>query len=45
MEEGSRVRTWALDVADDASGCVVHEFDTDLSHTTTRAYVMSELHF
>jgi len=31
-------RTWALDVADNASGCVVHELNSDLSHTTTGTY-------
>lgn len=35
--------TWALHVADDASGCVVHELDADLSHTTTRACALSEI--
>lgn len=29
--------TWSLDVADDATGSVVHELDADLGHTTTRA--------
>lgn len=33
-----RVRTWALDVADDGTGLVVHELDTALSDTTTGAY-------
>ena len=28
-------RTRTLDVADDASGCVVHEFDPHLCDTTT----------
>jgi len=27
---------WALDVADDAAGGVVHELDADLGHTSTR---------
>jgi hypothetical protein len=31
-------RTWALDVADDGTGLVVHELDTALSNTTTGAY-------
>jgi hypothetical protein len=30
--------TWSLDVADDASGLVIHEFNTDLRDTTARAY-------
>ena len=30
-----RVRTWALDVADDGTGLVVHELDTALGDTTT----------
>jgi len=29
--------TWALDVADDGSGLVVHELDAALSNTTTGA--------
>lgn len=29
------IRTWSLDVSDNASGLVVHEFDTDLGNTTT----------
>ena len=29
--------TWALDVADDGTGLVVHELDTALSDTTTGA--------
>ena len=32
-----RVRTWALDVADDGTGLVVHELDTALGDTTTGA--------
>jgi hypothetical protein len=28
--------TWALDVADDAAGGVVHELDADLGHSTAR---------
>jgi hypothetical protein len=35
--EGQVKRTWALDVADDGTGLVVHEFDTALSNTTTGA--------
>jgi len=31
------VRTWALDVADDGTGLVVHELDAALSDTTTGA--------
>ncbi len=31
-----RIRTWSLDVADDASGLVIHELDADLGDTTTR---------
>jgi len=33
----SVVRTWSLDVADDATGSIVHEFDADLGDTTTGA--------
>jgi hypothetical protein len=29
------VRTWALDVADNAAGGVVHELNSDLSNTST----------
>ena len=36
-----RVRTWALDVADDGTGLVVHELDTALGDTTTGACIMS----
>lgn len=36
--------TWALDVADNASGCVVHELDADLGDTTTRTCAESECH-
>jgi hypothetical protein len=32
-----RVRTWALDVADDGTGLVVHELDAALSDTATGA--------
>jgi hypothetical protein len=31
------VRTWALDVADDGAGGVVHELDADLGHATAGA--------
>jgi hypothetical protein len=34
-EMGSWNRTWALDVADNASGGVVHELDSDLSDTSS----------
>ena len=30
-------RTWSLHVPDDASACVVHEFNSDLGNTTSRA--------
>lgn len=30
-------RTWALDVADDGAGGVVHELDADLGHATAGA--------
>ena len=33
----------ALDVADDATRRVVHEFNTDLDHTTTRASTTKHL--
>jgi hypothetical protein len=36
-------RTWALDVSDNASGCVVHELDADLGYTTTGACVCQNL--
>lgn len=32
-----RFRTWALDVADDGAGGVVHELDADLGHATAGA--------
>ena len=32
------VRTWALDVADNAAGGVVHELNSDLSNTSTGTY-------
>jgi hypothetical protein len=35
--EGQVKRTWALDVADDGTGLVVHELDTALSNTTAGA--------
>ena len=38
-----RVRTWALDVADDAAGCVVHKLDADLGHATTGACIFVRL--
>lgn len=41
-EEG-RLRTSALDVADDGTGLVVHELDTALGDTTTGAYVAISL--
>jgi hypothetical protein len=31
------LRTWALDVADDRAGGVVHELDADLGHATAGA--------
>lgn len=34
------MRTWALDVADDTAGCVVHELYANLGHATTRTCVM-----
>jgi hypothetical protein len=34
-EMGSWNRTWALDVANNASGGVVHELDSDLSDTSS----------
>ena len=33
----SLFRTWALDVADDGAGGVVHELDADLGHATAGA--------
>jgi hypothetical protein len=35
------LRTWALDVADDGTGLVVHELDAALSDTTTGACIQS----
>ena len=35
-------RTWSLDVADNASACVVHEFDSDLRNTSSRTYVKED---
>lgn len=32
------LRTWALDIADDGTGGVVHELDADLGHATARAW-------
>lgn len=32
--------TWALDVADNAAGCVVHELDANLGNTTAGACVL-----
>lgn len=32
-------RTWALDIADNASGLVVHELNSDLSDTSSGSYV------
>lgn len=32
------IRTWSLDVSDNATGLVVHEFDANLGDTTTRSY-------
>lgn len=37
IANGVGSRTRALDVADDATGGVVHELDADLGHTATRA--------
>lgn len=34
----SFAHTWALDIADNASGSVVHEFNAHLGDTSTRAY-------
>lgn len=33
---GMQSRTWAFNVADNASGLIIHEFNSDLSNTTTR---------
>ena len=38
-----RVRTWALDVADDGSAGLVHELDADLDDTTARAGTAEDL--
>jgi len=37
------IRTWALDVADDRTGSVVHELDAHLCDTTTGACKLSAL--
>lgn len=37
--------TWSLDVADNATGGVVHELDADLANTSTRACILSDLSF
>ncbi len=37
------IRTWTLDVADDGTGGVVHELNTDLGNTSTGTCKMSEL--
>lgn len=37
----SRVHTWPLDVADDATRGIIHEFDADLGDTTARALIVS----
>ena len=37
--------TWPLDVPDNASACVVHEFDSDLCDTSSRAWQESVLAF
>lgn len=34
------MHTWALDVADDGTGLVVHELDTALGDTTTGACIL-----
>ena len=36
-------RTWALDVADDASGGIVHELNSDLRNTSTRTSPSEDL--
>ncbi len=36
---GNSVRTWALDVSNDASRRIVHELDAHLCDTTTRAWL------
>lgn len=41
-KEFCAVRTWAFDVADDASGGIVHKLDSDLSNTSSRTYIPSE---
>lgn len=37
MSSPPGIFTWALDVADDAAGSVVHELDADLGDTSSRA--------
>jgi hypothetical protein len=38
-------RTWALDVADNASGGIVHELDSDLGNTSAGTYLPSGLSY
>jgi hypothetical protein len=38
------IRTWALDVADDGTGGVVHELNSDLGNTSTGTCKLSEPH-
>ena len=41
IEDGlasQRSHTWALDVADNASGGIIHELDADLGDTSTGTY-------
>jgi hypothetical protein len=40
----SEIRTWALDVADDAAGGVVHELNSDLGNTSTGTCRPSEFY-
>jgi hypothetical protein len=37
LASGCSLHTWALDVADDGAGGVVHELDADLGHATAGA--------
>lgn len=41
MWKQDMIRTWALDVADNASGGIVHELDSDLGNTSTGSYIAS----
>ena len=37
----SKIPTWALDIANDRSGLIIHELDTHLRNTTARTFLQS----